>query len=133
MKKAIRYTNTLRYTIAAFIGAFGLMTLFLSSSVTFDLFGMRGQEGHYVLFIVFANLICSIIYLLAAYGFIRLKKWTTKLLMLATIILISAFFGFCLYIIGGGLYETKTAGAMTIRIALTFLLTALSYFTVTKK
>jgi len=35
-------------TSAVILTAFGLLTLFLSTSVIFDLFGIRAKEGNYV-------------------------------------------------------------------------------------
>ena len=43
------------YLVAAMLIAFGLLTLFLSSSVIFDLFDIRSKEGNYVLFVVWSN------------------------------------------------------------------------------
>ena len=40
------------FIITAVLGAFGMLTLFMSSSVIFDLFNIRVHEGNYVLFIV---------------------------------------------------------------------------------
>jgi hypothetical protein len=71
--------KTLLYTLPILLTGFGLLTLFLSTSVIFDLFGIRAKEGNYVLFVVWSNFISSILYLLAAYGFIKSKKWTTSL------------------------------------------------------
>ena len=79
--------------IAIILAAFGLLTLFLSGSVIFDLFGIRAKQGNYVLFVVWSNFISSLLYLVAAYGFITTKKWTTLLLGASTIILIAAFIG----------------------------------------
>ena len=76
MKKA------LPYLLATILTGFGLLTLFLSTSVIFDLFGIRAKEGNYVLFVVWSNFISSILYLIASYGFVTSKKWTAKLLAL---------------------------------------------------
>lgn len=113
--------------------AFGLLTFFLSTSVIFDLFGIREKEGNYVLFIVWANFISSILYLLAALGFFTKNKRTTLLLVSSTIILIVAFIGLKMHISSGGIYETKTVGAMLFRISITLFFTIISYFTITKK
>ena len=112
---------------------FGLMTLFLSTSIFLDLFDVRAKEGNYVLFIVWANFITSIFYLFAAYGFIKNKSWTTKLLGSATIILLVAFVGLLIYINSGGIYETKTIGAMVFRIALTSMFTIVSFKFISQK
>ncbi len=120
--------------IAAFIlGAFGLLTLFLSTSVILDLFGIREKEGNYVLFVVWANFISSILYLFAAYGFALDKKWTVKPLVISAIILIAAFIGLIMHINSGGIYETKTVGAMIFRTSVTIVFALLAYFTITKK
>jgi len=127
MKKA------LPYILATILTGFGLLTLFLSTSVIFDLFGIRAKEGNYVLFVVWANFISSILYLLAAYGFIKSKKWTTALLSISTTILIAAFIGLEIHVNSGGIYETKTIGAMIFRMAVTLVFTIAAYFIITKK
>jgi len=127
MKKA------LPYLFATFLTGFGLHTLFLSTSVIFDLFDIRAKEGNYVLFVVWSNFISSILYLFAAYGFIKSKKWTTLLLGISTLILISAFIGLLVHANSGGIYETKTISAMIFRVAVTLGFTIIAYFTITKK
>ena len=126
MKKIIRYTSVF------VLGAFGLLTLFLSGSVIFDLFGIREMEGNYVLFIVWANFISSWLYLFSAYGFFKQKKWTTVLLGISTLILIVAYFGLKSHINAGGIYELKTVGAMIFRTTLTLVFTTIAYFLITK-
>lgn len=107
---------------------FALLTLFLSSSVIFDLFGIREKEGNYVPLVVWANFISSILYLAAAYGLLKLKKWAVWLLVIAAVILVAAFIGLKIRISEGGLYEAKTVNAMIFRIGLTTLLALVSYF-----
>ncbi len=122
----------LPYILAAILTGFGLLTLFLSTSVIFDLFGVRAKEGNYVLFVVWSNFISSIIYLLAAYGFVTVKKWTAPLLGISVIILMAASIGLLIHANSGGIYETKTIGAMVFRIIVTLVFAALAYFTITK-
>ena len=116
--------------VAKVLTDFGLVTLFLSSSVIFDLFGVRAKEGNYVLFVVWANFLSSILYLFAAYGLIKIKKWTIHLLGVSAILLIIAFIGLMIHINSGGIYETKTIGAMIFRITLTLVFSILAYFTI---
>ena len=127
MKKA------LPYLLASILAAFGLLTLFLSTSVIFDFFGVRAKEGNYVLFIVWANFVSSLFYLFAVYGFIKSKKWTAPLLSISTIVLILAIVGLFIHINAGGIYETKTIGAMAFRITVTLVFSAFAYFTINKK
>jgi hypothetical protein len=119
--------------IGLLLAAFGLLTLFLSSSVIFDLFGIRAREGNYVLFIVWANFIASFIYLFSAYGFVKSKAWTTSILSIASVILLVAFLGLMIWVYKGGIHETKTIAAMIFRITVTMGFTALAYYTINKK
>lgn len=107
--------------------AFGLLTLFLSSSVIFDLFGIREKEGNYVPFIVWANFISSILYLTAAVAWIKKMKVASTLLGISTVILALGFIGLLIHVNAGGLHETKTIGAMVFRTVLTILFTIISY------
>ena len=123
----------LPHILAAILTGFALLTLFLSTSVIFDLFGVRAKEGNYVLFVVWSNFISSIIYLFAAYGFVAVKKWTAPLLGISAVILMAAFIGLIIHANAGGIYETKTIGAMVFRIIVTLVFAALAYLNVTKR
>ncbi len=124
--------KTLQYGIAFILAGFGLLTLFLSTSVIFDFFGIRAKEGNYVLFVVWSNFISSILYLFAAYGFIKGKTWTALLLGISTLILIAAFIGLKIHASSGGIYETKTTGAMVFRISVTLVFAIIAYFATPK-
>ncbi len=121
MKKIFRY-----FPILLLI-AFALLTLFLSISIIFDWFGIREKEGNYVLFVVWANFVSSLLYLIAAYGFLKQKKVTFNILSLSALILITALVGLFVHINSGGLYETKTIGAMIFRIVVTLAFVLLAY------
>ena len=127
----MKYT-ILKITAIALL-LFALLTLFLSSSVIFNLFGIRGKEGNYVPLVVWANFISSILYLAAAYGLFKIKKWSVWLLVISVVILVAAFIGLKLHISEGGLYEVKTLNAMIFRIGLTALLAVASYFLLQNK
>ncbi|MBK8519662.1 hypothetical protein [Ferruginibacter sp.] len=127
----MKYT-ILKITAIALL-LFALLTLFLSSSVIFNLFGIRAKEGNYVPLVVWANFISSILYLAAAYGLFKMKKWSVWLLAISVVILVAAFIGLKLHISEGGLYEVKTVNAMIFRIGLTALLAVASYFLLQNK
>ncbi|MEZ4945049.1 MAG: hypothetical protein R2804_05950 [Cyclobacteriaceae bacterium] len=109
---------------------FALLTLFMSGSVIFDLFGIREKEGNYVLFIVLTNFVAGFLYLLSAYGLFSGKVWTTRLLTITTGILIVSFFGLLFHINSGGVYEAQTVKAMIFRISLTAVFTVLAWRTI---
>ncbi len=125
--------NILPYSLAILLSLFGMLTFFLSTSVIFDLFDIRAKEGNYVPFVVWSNFISSILYLFAAYGFLKCKKWTTQFLGISTLLLIAAFIGLKIHANSGGLYEIKTINAMIFRISVTFVFTIFAFFTITKK
>ena len=125
--------NNILKISAIVITLFALLTLFMSSSVIFDLFGIRAKEGNYVLFVVVSNFICGFLYLVAAFGFFRHKRWTSRLLMFAMGILILSFAGLLWHIRSGGLYELQTVKAMIFRILFTFLFVGISGYFLTGK
>lgn len=118
---------------AVIITLFALITLFMSSSVIFDLFGIREKEGNYVLFIVVSNFIASLLYLFSAYGLFTHRSWTTKLLFGVTVMLVLSFIALLIHANSGGIYEQKTIKAMISRIAITGIFTGISWYFITKK
>lgn len=131
--KSINMKNFTLYILGTIIGAFGLLTLFLSSSLIFNLFEIRAREGNYVLIIVWANFIVSFLYLFAAYGFFKQKKWTTLLLGSSIAVLILGSIGLIIHINSGGVYELKTPKAIVFRIGITLVFLVFSYFKITVK
>lgn len=115
------------YITGAVIAFFGIITLFMSTSVIFGLFDIREKEGNYVLFVVIANFICAFLYLAAAYGFFTWQKWTTGVLNAAVGVLIITFIALGVHIYSGGIYEHKTVAAMTFRTLLTITFTIISF------
>ncbi|MCO5231705.1 MAG: hypothetical protein M9958_11195 [Chitinophagales bacterium] len=123
----------LLYLSAFILSVFGVLTLFMSSSVLFDLFGIREKEGNFVPFIVWANWLCGFLYLIAAYGFLKIRKWAIQPLLGAAIVLIVAFVALLIYIEGGGVYEQKTVYAMAFRTSVTLVFTVLAYLLISKR
>lgn len=117
-----------RYIIALAITAFALVTLFMSSSVIFDWFGIREMEGNYVPFIVWANLIAAFLYLGSAYGLLKSKRWAFWVLTGTAVILFISVIGLFVHINLGGSFEMKTVGAMVFRIVLTVIFAILVYY-----
>jgi len=110
------------------IGVLGLFTLFMSTSILLDLFDIREKEGNYVLFIVYANFICSFIYLFCAYGFFVKSKWTTFWLLIAVALLITAYIGLLFHIRSGRAFEIRTVKAMLMRTSVTIVFAGISWY-----
>lgn len=126
MKKLTKHTTSILLLF------FGILSIFLTTSVILDLFDVREKEGNYVLFIVYTNLVCGILYVIAAIQNWYERKMSFYLLLLATLVLIVAYIALLIYISNGGIYEDKTPKAMLFRIAFTAVMAGLSYF-VTRK
>lgn len=111
--------------LATVLALFGAVTLFMSTAVLLDLFGMREREGNYVPFVVGTNFICCLLYLPAAYGVFAARAWSVPLLLGTAFLLVVALAGLLLHIKAGGIYETKTVGALVFRLLLTLLFAGL--------
>lgn len=129
MKKNKRY----KQVIAGVLIAFALVTIFMSSAVLLDWFDIRAKQGNYVPFVVKTNLTAGFIYLIAAYGFINSKKWSSWAMLSVALLLFYALALFYLHMHSGGLYEMRTLVALIFRILFTLLFAGLIYMNSNKK
>ena len=125
-------SNIIMKVSAVLVGILGVVSLFMTASIIFDLFEIREKEGNYVPFIVYANFVCSFLYLYCSYGFFTKNKWTTICMFTAVGILIVAYIALIIYIQVGGIFEMKTVKAMLGRISLTILLAGISWYYITR-
>ncbi len=109
----------MRWALVAVLVLFGGLTLFLSTSILFDLFGIREKEGEYVPFVVLANFMASIGYFAAAIGLLAHRPWARYPLWMASVVLLMASLGFAVYVLQGGIHETHTTVALAFRTVLT--------------
>ncbi|MCC6384018.1 MAG: hypothetical protein LC117_09115 [Bacteroidia bacterium] len=109
------------------LACLGAVSVFMTLSVIFNLFGIREIEGNYVLFVVYSNLVCGIIYLCAAIANWKNLTFSFYIMVLASLILIVTFIFFGVYITGGGIYEAKTVKAMTFRTIFTVVMAVVSF------
>lgn len=117
---------------AVFLAFFGLVSLFMTTSVIFDLFGIREKEGNYVLFVVITNLFASFLYLISVYGISKKKRWTYLPLTASVIALAVAFVFLMIHIQDGGIYEEKTVKALVFRIVLSLIFAIITYLKINK-
>ncbi len=120
-------TKTYTNVIAVVLIAFALITIFMSSAVLFDWFGLRAKQGFYVPFIVKTNLTAGLLYLIAAYAFIKRQGWAFWVMLSTALLLIYAFALLYVRIHTGGLYESHTVIAMVFRIVFTLVLATVMY------
>lgn len=106
---------------------FGGLSLFLTLSIYFDLFNIREKEGNYVWFVVLANFICSLLYLLSAILVWVKPKIAFYLLLGSVFVLSIGFISLIFHIQSGGMYEEKTMKAMIFRLSFSVLWTTLAF------
>jgi len=124
--------KSLKIIQSGLLGLFGAVSIFMTTSIIFNLFGIREKEGNYVLFIVYANLVCGLIYLYSAYLIWKNNRILFYSLLIALLVLIVAFVSLFVHINNGGIYEEKTIKAMLFRISFTAVFTVISYLSLKK-
>lgn len=119
IKNKMINTRILRIILTVLLLLLGVVSLFMSLSVSFDWFGIREMEGDYVPFVLYANMGCAVIYLITAWALWNNIRLGVYGLLTATVILAITFIAFIIYIKSGGIHEDKTIKAMTMRTVLT--------------
>ena len=102
---------------AIFAIIFGALTLFSGSSVLFLDGQARADAGNYVPFVLWFNFLAGFAYIIAGIGLLMGRQYAKKLAMLIAIATILVFAAFGIHIFTGGLYESRTVGAMVLRSA----------------
>lgn len=125
--------KTSKYIIAGILIAFALVTIFMSSAVLIDWFGIRAKQGNYVPFVVKTNLTAGFLYLIAVYGFIKSKNWASWAMLSIALLLFYGLGLFYLHMHSGGLYEIRTLAVLIFRILFTLLFAGLIYINENKK
>lgn len=108
-----------RPIVSILLFVFGLITLYLSSALIFDLFGERAKQGNFVPVVVWGNLICSILYIGTAISIQFNVETGKKMLWTGVVVLVFTAIIFTYQILTGTIYETKTIFALLFRILVT--------------
>ena len=108
---------------------FGLLTIFSGGTARFGGEAARAAVGNAVPFVLWFNFIAGFFYVLAGLGLLLRRRWAVWLsiaIAVATGLVLAAF---GLHVAGGGLYETRTVGAMLLRTAVWASIAAVSWRT----
>ena len=110
------------------IGAivFGVVTVSTGGRALFGSFGSRADFGNAVPFVLRFNFLAGFVYIVAGAGLLLRRRWAvyTSLFVAVSTILVFAAFG--VHVIGGGTFERRTIGAMTIRSLFWIVVTIVS-------
>lgn len=104
--------------IGAVAVVFGLMTLVAGGSVVFDVGTARADHGSYVPFVLYFNFLSGFAYLVAGVGVGLRKRWAAFVATAIAVGIAITSAGLAIHAATGGAYETETAVAMGVRLAL---------------
>lgn len=118
----LRDDRTLRIA-AAVAAVFGLLTVVSGGTALSGAIDM----GAVVPFVLWFNFLAGLAYVAAAAGLWRARRWGAWLAaaILAATALVAA--AFAVHALGGGAFETRTVGAMTLRLAVWAAITAIAF------
>ncbi|MDN6279786.1 MAG: hypothetical protein L0J45_02165 [Psychroflexus sp.] len=129
MKKNKKFKNV----VAIILVIFALITIFMSSSVLFDWFGIRAKQGSYAPFILKTNLTAGLLYLLAAYGYLKSQKWPFWVMLSVALLMFYSTALLYLHSQTVKLYENRILTTMIFRILFTIIIAGLMYKSSSKK
>lgn len=111
--------------IAAIV--FGLITVVSGGRALFGSQEMRAAVGEAVPFVLWFNFLSGFVYVLAGAGL--LTRWNravhVSLFIAASTLLV--FGAFAVHVLGGGAYELRTVGAMTLRSLFWIVVTVVAF------
>lgn len=94
---------------------FGALTIFSGGQALFGSTATKAAAGNAVPFVLWFNFLSGFVYVLAGIGIALTKPWGAWLAMALAVAIVAVFALFGLHILRGGLYETRTMGAMILR------------------
>jgi hypothetical protein len=110
--------------IAAIV--FGGVTVLTGGRALFGSLESRADFGKVVPFVLWFNFLAGFVYIVAGVGLMLCRRWAvyTSLFVADSTILVFVAFG--VHVIGGGAFERRTIGALTIRSLFWVAVTILS-------
>jgi hypothetical protein len=106
-----------RWLVAAALvaGAFGVATVVSGGRVLFGPDPARVAAGRVVPFVLWFNFLAGFLYLAAALGLARARRWGARLALALAAATALVFLAFGVHVLRGGGYEPRTAAAMALR------------------
>ena len=101
-------------SLSVFTVLFGLVTIKAGGSVLF-VDSARQAAGDYGPFVLCFNFVAGFGYVTAGVGIWQQEKWAAQLSAVIAFLTLAVFLAFGLHIFSGGLFETRTVAAMTLR------------------
>lgn len=102
--------------IAAWVAiVFGILTIFAGGRALFGGAEALAAVGDAVPFVLWFNTFAGFAYVAAGLGMFARRRWAAWLSAAIALATLAVFAAFGLHVAGGGAYEARTVGAMTLR------------------
>ena len=99
--------------IAAIV--FGVMTVLTGGRALFGGLESRADFGNAVPFVLWFNFLAGFVYIVAGAGLLQCRRWAVYTSLFVAVTTILVFVAFGVHVLGGGAFERRTIGALTIR------------------
>ncbi len=94
---------------------FGALTVLTGGRALFGSMESRAEFGKAVPFVLWFNLLAGFVYFAAGTGLLLCRRWAVYTSLFLAVSTILVFVAFGVHVIGGGAFERRTIGALTIR------------------
>ena len=99
--------------IAAIV--FGALTVLTGGRALFGSLESRADFGNTVPLLLWFNFLAGFVYIVAGTGLLLCRRWAVYTSLFVAFSTILVFVAFGVHVIGGGAFERRTIGALTIR------------------
>jgi len=94
---------------------FGVTTVLTGGRALFGSLESRAVFGNTVPFVLWFNFLAGFLYVGAGAGLLLRRRWSVYTSLFVAVSTILVFVAFGVHVIGGGIFERRTMGALTIR------------------
>ena len=94
---------------------FGVVTVLTGGRALFGSFESRADFGNAVPFVLRFNFLAGFVYIVAGAGLLLHRRWAVYASLFVAVSTILVFVAFGVHVIGGGAFERRTIGALTMR------------------
>lgn len=105
---------------------FGLLTILSGGRVLFGGPTAEAAAGDAVHFVLWFNFLSGFVYVLAGIGILMRRRWAVMLSIALAAAIAVVFVLFGLHVYQGGAFETRTVGAMTLRLLIWVAISAVA-------
>ena len=106
--------RTLKWLAVAAV-AFGVLTVLSGGRALFGDTEARTGLGNIVPFVLWFNFMAGFVYVVAGVALLRTKRWASLMASLLAVATVLVFLAFAGHIVGGGAFEARTVGALSLR------------------